>query len=137
MLSDDDAAKDATQEVFFRALRSTDRGAIADNPMAWLYRTTTNLCLNRLRDSQRRSDLLSTWRPIQIDGRDPDKPMLVRQILEHVPEDLQAIAILHYVDELSHHEIATIIGVSRRTVGNRLASFHERVGEVLTKKGVL
>jgi DNA-directed RNA polymerase specialized sigma24 family protein len=49
-----------------------------------------------------------------------------------VPDELQDIAVYYYVDELSHEEIAGIVGVSRRTVGNRLATFHALVKGLAT-----
>jgi RNA polymerase sigma factor (sigma-70 family) len=131
ILGDDDAAKDAVQEVFLRVMRADDSTANVDNSLAWLYRATTNLCLNRLRDSKRRQEILSGWKPEDRESDNANARVVVRQILEQVPEELQDIALYYYVDELSHEEIAEILGVSRRTVGNRLAAFHLRVGEFL------
>jgi RNA polymerase sigma-70 factor (ECF subfamily) len=59
--------------------------------------------------------------------------VVVKKILREVPEDLQEIAIYYYVDEMSHEEIAAIVGVSRRTVGNRLATFQALTGELITR----
>ena len=39
------------------------------------------------------------------------------------------IGIYHYVDGMSHAAIAELLGVSRRTIGNRLASLTEAVQE--------
>jgi len=133
LLADTESAKDATQEVFIRAMNA--RGVDFDaTPMAWLYRTTTNLCLNRLRDAKRRGELLAVWPAAPPTESDADARVTVRQILEQVPEDLHEVAVYHYVDGLSHEEIASMVGVSRRTVGNRLVTFHELVGELLTKE---
>jgi RNA polymerase sigma-70 factor, ECF subfamily len=131
ILGDEDAAKDAVQEVFLRVMREDDSIASAENTLAWLYRATTNLCLNRLRDNKRRREIMSEWIPENRASGDADARFAVRQILEQVPEELQDVAIYYYVDELSHEEIAEILGVSRRTVGNRLAAFHLRVGELV------
>jgi RNA polymerase sigma factor (sigma-70 family) len=130
LLGNADAARDAMQEVFLRALRAEERQAFVPNPQGWLYRTTTNLCLNGLRDSKRRGELLSAWKPHQISTDPAESRLAVRCILERVPEDLRDVAIYYYVDELSHEEIASLMGVSRRTVGNRLATFHELVREL-------
>jgi len=134
LLGDDEAAKDATQEVFLRILRMNPLPALEPNPMAWLYRTTTNLCLNRLRDTKRRGELLTSFQSHSAADCNESR-VIVQGILDQVPEALQEVAIYYYVDELSHDEISSIIGVSRRTVGNRLVSFHEFVGALL-RKGV-
>jgi RNA polymerase sigma factor (sigma-70 family) len=134
ILADDDAAKDVTQEAFLRALAGDAKDAFDANPMGWLYRVTTNLCLNRLRDAKRRTEILSESTVQEAKDGDADTQILVRRILERIPEDLQTIAIFYYVDELSHDEIAGILGVSRRTIGNRLASFHSVVNEFVMQK---
>lgn len=132
LLRDDEAAKDAMQEVFMRVLRVEDLERFSPNPMAWLYRTTTNLCLNRLRDLKRRGQLLTMWQVNEdfVDG-EADARLSLQRILSVVPEELQDIAVYYYVDELSHEEIAGIVGVSRRTIGNRLASFHALVKDLV------
>ena len=135
LLGDHQSAEDATQEVFLRAMNAREV-EFSSAPMAWLYRTTTNLCLNRLRDAKRRGEILAVWAPERAPQGDADARLVVKRILGQVPEDLQEVAIYHYVDGLSHDEIATIVGVSRRTVGNRLVTFHEHVGELLAKEAV-
>lgn len=134
LLGDSDAAKDATQEVFLRVMRAEPGDGFGEEPMAWLYRTTTNLCLNSLRDVKRRGELLTERRGDDTSKDNQDARILVRRILAQVPEDLQEVAIYHYVDELSQAEIAEILGVSRRTIGNRLASFHSLVGELVARE---
>jgi RNA polymerase sigma-70 factor (ECF subfamily) len=128
LLGDPDRARDATQEVFLRAMRNPAR--VGSHPLPWLYRVTTNLCLNTLRDRKRRGVLLSTW-PIGlfVDGA-TEARVTVSELLARVPDDLQEIAIYYYVDDLSHEDIAEILGVSRRTVGNRLAAFHALTREI-------
>jgi RNA polymerase sigma factor (sigma-70 family) len=137
MLAHDDAARDVTQEVFLRALGIDAKDAFETSPIAWLYRVTTNLCLNRLRDAKRRTEILSECPLAETQARDADTQILVRRILERVPEELQDIAVYYYVDDLSHDEIANILGVSRRTVGNRLATFHSVVREIVTQEAIL
>ena len=90
ILADDDAAKDVTQEVFLRAIAVDAKDAFDASPMAWLYRVTTNLCLNRLRDAKRRTEILSESTVQEAKDGDTDTQILVRRILERVPEELQS-----------------------------------------------
>jgi RNA polymerase sigma factor (sigma-70 family) len=131
ILEDDEAARDVTQEVFLRVMTLDAKDAFEARPVAWLYRVTTNLCLNRLRDFKRRAEILSASARDEAQEGDADTQVLLRRILEHVPEGLQDIAVYYYVEDLSHDEIAEILGVSRRTVGNRLATFHSVVDELV------
>ncbi len=130
LLRDEDAAADATQEVFLRLLRNGDSSAFAANPMAWLLRTTTNLCLNNLRDRRRQSELLRMEEALAT-RNDGDARVIVRSILKQIPENLHDVVLNYYVDGRSQEEIAGIVGLSRRTVCNRLASFHAAVSELL------
>jgi RNA polymerase sigma-70 factor (ECF subfamily) len=141
ILGDDDAAKDATQEVFLRAMKGMKgRGELAsvDSPIAWLYRVTTNLCLTRLRDSERRSSLLRQSQPASVATPEPavDAALTVRALLRDVPEDLQEIAICYFVDRMSQDEIAEIIGLSRRTVSYRVQQFLVLVRDLTDRGGL-
>ena len=124
LLHNDQAAEDAAQEVFLRLLDVNERVLRHPEPVAWLYRVTTNLCLNRLRDEQRRTKLIAKNLPANDQrGSDAEVRALVVDLLRHVPTDLQEIAIYYHADGMTCDEIAELVGVSRRTIGNRLVAF--------------
>jgi RNA polymerase sigma-70 factor (ECF subfamily) len=127
MLGDEHAARDATQEIFERALRAWAEFRADASPVTWLYRATTNHCLNLLRDGARRSAALDRLgRGVaEAVSAGLDERLTLRAVLDRVPSSLREIAVYYYLDQLSHEEIARICGVSRRTVGNRLVEFHE------------
>jgi RNA polymerase sigma-70 factor (ECF subfamily) len=128
LLSDDEAARDATQEVFIRVMRAGGRVPAEPTPTAWLHSVTTNLCLNQLRDRKRQNALLATkYTPSTGVAPVGESRATVLQILTRVPEELQDIAVYFFLDELTYDEIGQLIGVSRRTVSNRLAAFRELV----------
>jgi RNA polymerase sigma factor (sigma-70 family) len=127
MLGDEQAARDATQEIFERVLRTWSEFRADASPVTWLYRATTNHCLNLLRDGARHSAALDQ---LSHGAREAihaglDERLTLRAVLDRVPASLREIAVYYYLDQLSHDEIARICGVSRRTVGNRLVEFHE------------
>jgi RNA polymerase sigma-70 factor (ECF subfamily) len=57
LLGDEQAAKDACHEVFLRLFRSLPDLNRA-SPLTWLYKVTTNHCLNVIRDEERHRKLL-------------------------------------------------------------------------------
>jgi RNA polymerase sigma-70 factor (ECF subfamily) len=124
ILGDEPAAQDAMQEVFIRVLGKSGDFRQEASPATWLYRITTNLCLNRLRDGERRERRLrrETSFARVVEARVEDQ-LTIRRLLEQIPEELREIAIYYHVDHMNQDEIAAIIGVSRRTVGNRLEQF--------------
>ena len=124
LLGDAEEARDATQEVFVRVMRTGGAVPADPTPTAWLYRVTTNLCLNRLRDGARQQGLLASKYAVDAEVRPAGETRAaVAQVLARVPEDLQDVAIYFFVDGLTYDEIAPLLGVSRRTVSNRLSAF--------------
>jgi len=125
ILHDEEQARDVMQEAFIQAIEAGDGFRGDASPMTWMYRITTNLCLNRIRDHARRSRLLSENAKQDEVATEalPEDRLTLAAILRGVPEHLWEIAVHHYVDRMSHEEIAGIIGTSRRTVGNRLEEF--------------
>ena len=53
-----------------------------------------------------------------------EERLTLHAVLAGVAEPLREIAVYYYLDQMSHEEIARLLGVSRRTVGNRLVEFH-------------
>jgi len=125
ILRDEEQAKDVLQEAFIQAIEAGAAFRGDASPMTWMYRITTNLCLNRIRDQGRRSRLLAEnpTADVASHGALPDDRLTLASILRRVPEHLREIAVYSYVDRMSHDEIAVIVGTSRRTVGNRLEEF--------------
>ncbi|MEP6653584.1 MAG: sigma-70 family RNA polymerase sigma factor [Myxococcales bacterium] len=114
ILVDEQLARDVCHDVFVRILR-LDPWA-PPSPLAWLYVTTTNLCLNLLRtDRRRRAAFARLPRP---DGAPP--PTDAGLLLERVPPQLREIAIYYAVDQMSQDEIALVLGLSQKTVSNRI-----------------
>lgn len=133
ILGNEDMARDLLQEVFVKVVEQKGRFRGEASPMTWIYRITTNLCLNRLRDGLRRDELLrERGSPLRVVEPTTDERLTLAAILRKVPEELWTIAVYHHVDRMSHAEIAEILGVSRRTVGNRLEEFRRRALAALT-----
>jgi RNA polymerase sigma-70 factor (ECF subfamily) len=125
ILGDEQAAQDAMQEVFIRVLRGGPEFRQQSSPATWLYRITTNLCLNQLRDGGRRARRLRAQAGADeaVPNRVEDQ-LMIRRLLEQIPDELREIAIYYHVDRMNQDEIAAVMGVSRRTIGNRLQQFN-------------
>jgi len=131
ILGDTESARDVTQEVFLRVIRCGGQVPPEPMPTSWLYRVTTNLCLNRLRDQRRqKARLAEAFDPDLNVSANGDSRVIVTDMLSRIPEELQDIAIYFFLDELTYDEIAPLMGLSRRTISNRLASFREVVARM-------
>lgn len=133
LLRDDAAARDAMHDVFLKAWRAGEAFRNEASPMTWLYHITTNHCLNQLRDEQRRRELLATRDGDVPPSTTADQRVLVLELLERIPASLRAIAVYYFLDQMSHDEIADIVGMSRRTIGYRIEELrrHFAVEDVL------
>ncbi len=132
-------AEEVLQEVFMKVLttRSTFQGD--SSPSTWLYALTTRHCLNRLRDSKRRSELLAqhgepSWSATRTEPN-AEARIFLDELWSQLDDDLAMIAVYHYVDGMPHHEIARVMGVSRRTIGNRLADLTSLAARAADKTG--
>ncbi|MCE9577232.1 MAG: sigma-70 family RNA polymerase sigma factor [Deltaproteobacteria bacterium] len=125
ILHDEDEARDALQEIF---LALVDRFAFEERggTTAWFYMRTTHFCLNRLRDGKNRARLRSEHGAPLPTSAPPrgETVMIARDVLARLPVELAEVAVYYYCDEMTHDEIATLLGCSRRHVGNLLARLH-------------
>jgi RNA polymerase sigma-70 factor (ECF subfamily) len=119
LLGDEQAAKDACHEVFLRVFRSWPE-LERTSPVTWLYKVTTNHCLNVIRDEERHRKLLAARAE---SGETAAETTSLSSLLRGFPEELQEIAVYYFVDEMSQDEIARVLGISQRTVSNRIAAF--------------
>jgi RNA polymerase sigma-70 factor (ECF subfamily) len=132
MLRSQAAARDATQETFVRVLARGPRLPNDDEGRRYLYRVSTNVCLNQIRKRQvhtRAAAFLRVGLPASMEGRLADREF-VAAVLDRCGEAGATVAVLHYVQGMSKVEIAEILGVTRRTVFSRLRKV-ARVGRDL------
>jgi RNA polymerase sigma-70 factor, ECF subfamily len=130
ILKDERAAEDATQETFVRVHRHLAKAPDPQHALRWIYRIATNYCLNELRDRVARptpvddvEERLGGEEGGVLDGM-IDRDLVVR-LLARVPAETGEIAWLHHVDGLDQSEVGELLGISRRTVVNRLANLKQ------------
>jgi RNA polymerase sigma-70 factor (ECF subfamily) len=133
MLLDAEAAEDATQETFIRVHRHLLHAPDHAEALRWIYRIASNYCLNVLRDRRLAPVAVATV-PELTDATVPDHLAdrdAVRRLAAQIPRKLAAVAWLYHVDGLDQAEVAQVLGISRRTVVNRLGEFQDRARKIL------
>lgn len=123
LLGSEQEAQEVLQDIFASLL---DKPGQLDGkaPMVgWLYGVTTHACLNRIRDQKNRLRLIDVHvAPLQQESEAPraEQVTLTRELLARLPTDLAQVAVHYFSDEMSHEEIARIMGHSRRHIGDLL-----------------
>ena len=120
-VNDHQDANDMAQEVFVKAYRALGRFRGDSSFSTWLYRIAVNTCLN-FRASRRPPavelpDALPDRAPGALESLERDeRSRLVREAVSRLPEKQRATLILKVYHELTHEEVATILGSSVGTV---------------------
>lgn len=130
LLSSEQEAADVMQEVFMSLLQETTRFQGRAAVSTWLYRVTTNICINRLRDYRRRRQILDTEAMPLAPAVQPELAtawVQVRQLMEHLPDDQLNAIVYCWIDGMTHDEIAEIMQCSRRHVYNLLRRAQDQV----------
>jgi RNA polymerase sigma-70 factor (ECF subfamily) len=151
ILSDADAAADASQDTFisaFRAIKKFRGGSFK----AWLLRIATNACYDQLRYKQRRptSSLEALFvetdpPPSFTDPAEGPEDYALRQELGQVmqaglnalPPDQRIALVLSDVQGFSYQEIAEITRSSLGTVKSRLSRGRAKLRDYLLDQGEL
>ena len=126
-----DAAREAVQEAFARALRDRRKFRGDGSLEGWVWRIAVNQALKARRDLRERWEL------------DPDSPAVeavrgdddVRDALRALPPRRKLVVFLRYFADLPYGEIARICGVSEGTVAATLSQSHAELLEHLRPKG--
>ncbi len=138
LLREENEALDATQDVFVQILKRRDRLEMT-HPSSLLYRIATNLCLNRIRDRQRRATMPGDGFLERVAVLDDTEPRLeARSVLERLfgrhQESTRTMAVLHFQDGMTLEEVAGEVGMSVSGVRKRLRGLRASLGEVVKEE---
>ena len=127
-------ASDLFQEVFLRVHRGLRRFKGDAALSTWLYRIGVNICLNHVSRKRPETDLIDPERHVDSSNASPadlvardERAARVRAAIARLPTKQRATLILRVYHELSHQEIANILGNS---VGTVKANFFHALGNL-------
>jgi len=134
MIGDRDEACDIAQEALVRAFAAIKRFRRGSSFSTWLYRVTTNVCLDEIKRRQRRpppASSLITDEAIPADAPDPapgveervqrrERHEVVHRAIASLPVHHRLPLVLYELQGCSYEEIATITGANVGTVKSRL-----------------
>ena len=144
---------DLAQEAFLKAWRSLPSFQEESSFSTWLYRLTSNLCIDFLRKEKRRKAAVTTISldddeeespPIEVpDHRfTPETEVELRELraamsraLKVMSEEHRQILILRDVEGRSYTEIAELLNLEEGTVKSRIARARISLRNILQKDG--
>ncbi|HET6261234.1 MAG TPA: sigma-70 family RNA polymerase sigma factor [Chloroflexia bacterium] len=156
MLTDPDAAADATQEAFLSAYKAIGRFK-GEQFRTWLFRIATNACLDMLRSRKRKPtqslysyshDPEDEAEPLPIADLDPtidpessalraEVAEAIQRGLDSLPDDQRIALVLVDVQGLSYDEAAAITGANLGTIKSRINRGRARMRDYLYESGIM
>jgi RNA polymerase sigma factor (sigma-70 family) len=132
LLGSDDDAHDAVQAVFSSLLHKPEQFGGFSKPSTFLYSAVTHHCWTKLRDARNRVRLLSArGKPVNEVAARAENLSMLRQVMGRLPLELVELAVFAYLDDMTHAEIATIVGKSRTRVTELLQEFRQQAQALL------
>ncbi len=144
---------DLAQEAFLKAWRSLPTFQEESSFSTWLYRLTSNLCIDFLRKEKRRKAAVTT---VSLDDDEDESPPVevpdqrftpeteverrelraaMSRALKVMSEEHRQILILREVEGLSYTEIAGLLDLEEGTVKSRIARARISLRNILQKDG--
>ncbi len=152
MVGNPDDAADATQDAFLNAWRALPGFQGQSSFSTWLYRLTSNACIDLLRRSKRRPTLSITvadedeegpqetdipderWSPERELERKETRQAVRSGLTALSPEHREVLALREF-EGLSYQEIAQLLELEEGTVKSRIARARLALREFLLKNG--
>jgi RNA polymerase sigma-70 factor (ECF subfamily) len=113
-------AQDAVQRALLKSYAARESYSPRWALSTWLYRILTNVCVDELRRRRPTTDIATAPVSTPSAASGIGDRIDVARALDTVPREARVLLALHYVDGLSHRELAAIRGISVNTVKSQL-----------------
>jgi RNA polymerase sigma-70 factor (ECF subfamily) len=127
-------ASDLAQDVFVRAFKGLKNFKGDAALSTWLYRVGVNTCLNRLAVKRPETEPIDPGQHVDTRAADPfdqvakgQRAAVVRRAIQQLPPRQRVTVLLRVYQEMSHDEIARVLGSS---VGAVKANFFHALGNL-------
>ena len=127
-------ADDALQEVFLRVQRY-GRPDATGSDQGWLYTIATRVCFD-LKARKKEQPVDPSELPAldeRTSAADGDVRAVVGLALRNMDAKTAELGVMHHLDGYTQEEMAERTGVSRKTIGKKLAVFEALVRQVFTQ----
>ncbi len=148
ILRDHEEARDQVQEAFKRMIKEEK---LIENPKAWLYRATRNLCISHIRKHKRMQkegeekqlDFFASQMVETNDFNNPaeklersEKINRVVHFVSLLPQDSKNLLKMKFDKKLSYREISQQTGLTEGNVGYKLHHLMRDLADELKAEGI-
>lgn len=126
-------AEDAVQDLYEKFWRR--RLLIRQKSFRALLMTSVrNICMDRLRDRERRrSELIVEPPPIEPSSTDEDLSAIIHRLIEQLPDKEREVIHLRDVEEWQFEDIASTMGISENAARMALSRARQKIKGELSK----
>ncbi len=147
ILQNDQDAEEITQDVFVGAYNKAHTFKGESQVSTWLYRITTNKCIDHLRSKKRKKRFVfltqlfhESGEPISdasdfvhpgIVAENREKAAILYKAIDQLPETQKVAFLLSETDGLSYAEISEIVGTSVSSIESLLFRARKNLRKIL------
>jgi len=133
ILKNEDDTCDAIQEALLSAYKSFDTLKEKQYFKTWIIRITVNKSYDIIKRNKRNEEkIINIGRYVtEKEEKDHTEKLDLENALNHLEEELHAITVLYYYDDIEIKDIAEILQIPEGTVKSRLARAREKLYQML------
>ena len=134
MLENADDAKDAVHQVFAQVWKRKPHIAL-DSIRGYLLAATRNQCLHMLRSRQLQRQMEEELQRNTAASESKEREELLQQLQQVIDSNLteqdRRVLSLHYDDEMTYEETATVLGISASAVNKHITRSLAKIRQTL------
>ena len=134
MVENADDAKDVVHQVFAQIWRRKPQVA-DDSTRGYLLAATRNQCLHRLHSRQLQRQMENELRQDIVATENEERKELLQQLQQVIDNNLteqdRRVLSLHYDEEMTYEETATVLGISASAVNKHITRSLEKIRKTL------
>ena len=136
MVENADDAKDAVNQVFTQMWKGKPK--VSDSQLrGYLLAATRNQCLHILRQRQLRRQMEEALQRDEVACRDEEREELLHELQQIIDDNLteqdKRVLQLHYDEEMTYAETATVLGISTAAVNKHITRSLAKIRETFKK----
>lgn len=137
MVENADDAKDAVNQVFTQMWKGKPKVS-DDSVRGYLLAATRNQCLHILRQRQLRRQMEEALQSDESERQDEERQELLCELQQIIDDNLteqdKRVLELHYNEEMTYAETATVLGISTAAVNKHITRSLAKIRETLKAK---